>query len=364
MMRNILIVVGVIIGLVLLAVGLLIYYYYPKAEKIIEFIGKHPDKAAIIWSRNGSTLVARNSYKVMPLASTVKIIIAIEYALQSASGRLDPEELVDTATLDLFYVADTDGGAHPEWLSSVSDRIENGRISIREIAKGMIWYSSNANTEWLLERLGPDNVNARLDSLGLGGHTSVYNIVSALFVGKELYPGMSGRSLERSLRNTSEAEYIRATEIIHQKLKTDPLYRSEVGELSMAVQKIWSDRLPAATVSDYIKVMRYINGRAYFDPATHRYLDEVMGALMQNPANKSWLEHAGMKGGSTAFVLTNALYATDKSGNATELVYFFNDLEDHEVLMLSKSMNEFHLKLLKDQKFRDKITKAFNEGRM
>ena len=58
-----------------------------------------------------------------------------------------------------------------------------------------------------------------------------------LFVGKELYPGMSGKSLERRLRNTSEAEYIKATEIIHQKLKTEPLYRSEVGELSMAVLK-------------------------------------------------------------------------------------------------------------------------------
>ena len=136
-MRNILIVAGAIIGLVLLVVGLLIYYYYPKAEKIIEFIGKHPDKAAIVRSRNGSTLVARNTDKVMP-SSTVKIIIAIEYALQSASGRFDPEEPVDTAALDLFYVADTDGGAYPEWPSSVSDRIENGRIGIREIAKDMI----------------------------------------------------------------------------------------------------------------------------------------------------------------------------------------------------------------------------------
>ncbi|MCR8632845.1 hypothetical protein [Paenibacillus radicis (ex Xue et al. 2023)] len=75
---------------------------------------------------------------------------------------------------------------------------------------------------------------------------------------------------------------------------------------------------------------------------------------MQNPANRLWLEHAGSKGGSTAFVLTQAIYATDKEGNRTELAIFFNDLDEMQMEKLSSSLNVFGQKLLQDAEFRDK----------
>ena len=77
-----------------------------------------------------------------------------------------------------------------------------------------------------------------------------------------------------------------------------------------------------------------------------------------NPANRQWLAHAGMKGGSTAFVLTKALYATDKNGNQTELAYFFNNLEPEENVSLQADMNEFELKILTNPAFRDSIQRV------
>ncbi|PIO47868.1 MAG: hypothetical protein CMR00_07690 [[Chlorobium] sp. 445] len=62
-----------------------------------------------------------------------------------------------------------------------------------------------------------------------------------------------------------------------------------------------------------------------------------------------------MKGGSTPFVLTKALYATDKKGNKTELAYFLNDLNMIEMVNLLVSANEFELKILTNREFRDKI---------
>ena len=123
----------------------------------------------------------------------------------------------------------------------------------------------------------------------------------------------------------------------------------------MNIQRIWSDNLPSSTVKDYVGIMKKINSKTYFDLETQKYLDEVMEGLMENPANKKWLKHAGMKGGSTAFVLTKAFYATDKKGNTTELAYFFNDLEFVENTRLQGSMNEFELKILTNKEFRDKI---------
>jgi D-alanyl-D-alanine carboxypeptidase len=289
----------------------------------------------------------------MPLASTVKIILAIEYAEQSAKSQINPDELISLSDLDKFYVPNTDGGAHSSWLKSIKDKISDDKISIREISKGMIKFSSNANTEWLLNKLGIENVNNRLDSLGLENHTEIYNIVSALFVGKELFPDLKGKDLQKKLIEIKQIEYINATNNIHQKLLIDTLYKKDIGDLGMDIQKVWSDRLPSSTVEDYVSVMKKINSRKYFSEQTQKYLDEVMEYILDNPANKEWLEHSGMKGGSTAFVLTKALYATDKKGNKTEMVYFLNNLSVLEITRLQMSMNEFELKILTNKEFRE-----------
>nr|WP_255294461.1 hypothetical protein [Bacillus cereus] len=76
---------------------------------------------------------------------------------------------------------------------------------------------------------------------------------------------------------------------------------------------------------------------------------------MENEHNKKWLLHAGQKGGSTAFVLTNGLYATNKKGDSFEIVFMANELNRIDALKLRKNLNEFNLKTLKNEEFRGKI---------
>ena len=353
MLKKILIVVGIIIVILLGAIG--INYFKPDANLVLTFIKENPNRTAIKLVRNDSLVTERNPDKLMPLASTVKIILAIEYALQSSQGKINPKEKISINELDKFYIPNTDGGAHPNWLKSVKNKITDNRISISEIAKGMIRYSSNANTEWLGNKLGLDNINKRIDSLEIKNYTKFYNIVSALFVGKEKFPILNGKELESKLKTLSIEEYIEATNQIHEKLLTDSIYKKDIGDLGMNIQRIWSDKLPSSTVKDYVGIMKKINSKTYFDSETQEYLDQVMEGLMENPANRKWLKHAGMKGGSTAFVLTKASYATDKKGNTTELAYFFNDLEFMESTRLQGSMNEFELKILTNKEFRNKV---------
>ena len=139
------------------------------------------------------------------------------------------------------------------------------------------------------------------------------------------------------------------------------MYKKDIGDLGMEIQKIWSDRLPSSTVEDYVSVMKKINSRNYFSENAQKYLDEVMEYILENPANKEWLEHSGMKGGSTAFVLTKALYATDKKGNRTEMAYFLNNLNVLEITRLQMSMNEFELKILTNKEFRGKVKKELTK---
>lgn len=348
-------VVGIIIGIVILFGVFAINYFKPNANLVLNFIKENQNRTAIKLVRNDSLIAERNPDKLMPLASTVKIILAIEYALQSSQGKINPQEEISIDELAKFYTPNTDGGAHPSWLKSVKNKITNNRISISEIAKGMIRYSSNANTEWLGNRLGLDNINDRIDSLGVKNYTKFYNIVSALFVGKEKFPKLKGKELEGKLKTLSFEDYIETTNQIYTKLLTDSIYKKDIGYFRMNIQRIWSDNLPSSTVKDYVEIMKKINSKTYFDSKTQEYLDEVMEGFMESPTNRKWLKHAGMKGGSTAFVLTKASYATDKKGNTTELAYFFNDLKFVENIRLQESMNEFELKILTNQEFRDKI---------
>lgn len=274
--KKILAILGIIVLMIVSSVIALYYYFTPNENKVLNFIQNNPDKSAILLVRNDTILASRNIDKVMPLASTVKIILAIEYAIQSAREEVDPNEQILLSDLDKFYVPRTDGGAHKSWMRSVKNKIADNKISIREIAKGMIQFSSNANTEWLLDKLQADKVNQRIVSLGLNNHTEIYPIVSALFVGKELFPGMNGKELENKLQNVSTQDYIEATHRIHQKLLTDTLYKKDLGDLALNIQKIWSDRLPASTVSDYVSIMKKMNSRRFFDEKTQQYLDEVM----------------------------------------------------------------------------------------
>ena len=170
-----------------------------------------------------------------------------------------------------------------------------------------------------------------------------------------------GKELEDNLKALSIDEYIETTEVIHSKLLKDTIYKKNIGDMGVNLQRIWSDRLPSASVDSYVGIMKKMNSKTYFSSDAQKLLDEVMEGIMENPANKKWLRHAGKKGGSTSSVLTKALYATDLKGNTTALAYFFNDLGFVENTRLKLSMNMFELNILRDGKFRAAIERELKK---
>lgn len=361
MVKKILIGLGVLVFLLVLALGIGVYYFKPSPERILNHLIES-DAAAIHWQYDGQVLASKNADLPMPLASTVKLVIAVSYAQQCAAGHLNRDAWVSLDTLDLYYVPDTDGGAHLAWLESLGSQAKSGKVRLEQVAKGMIDFSSNANTEYLLELLGLDTVNATLAKVGLHNHSPLYYLVSALFVGKEAFPGAKGDSLVQLLTKMPIADYRRYTNLIHDKLKVDTAYKRDLGDLSLEVQRIWSDRLPAGTAASYAGLMQRMNHGVEFDEATRKHLKAIVEGVMEESDNAAWLRHAGMKGGSTAFVLTKALYATDTAGNTTELAYFFNDLDPLLQVRLELSMNDFELALLSDAAFRKKVAAAFTKA--
>jgi beta-lactamase class A len=98
-----------------------------------------------------------NADEVFPTASTIKLAILAEFYRQVQQGKLKFDEPY------LLQKADLVGG------SGIADALTPGvtRLTLRDVAALMVSVSDNSMTNVLIERVGMENVNSLLDSLGL-----------------------------------------------------------------------------------------------------------------------------------------------------------------------------------------------------
>ncbi len=328
-----------------------------RADSMLNFIKANKTRASLYLLQNDTLVAQLNETKMMPLASTVKILVAIEFAKQAAKNIIDENELVALADLDKYYLPNTDGDAHPGWIAyeKTKGHIKNDSVLLIDVARGMIMFSSNANTEYLMDLVGLDNVQSNITQLGLTQHSAIYPMVASLF----MYQNSKKKNendILKGIRNLSEEQYCRYIYDMHKALKFDTLLKSKFRpqDLTMKMQKAWSDRLPASTTKDYVRICNILNNRAFFDEDTYNIIELVLETAMENPINKSWLNHFGEKGGSTAWVLTKALYGSTKKGKRIEMAYFFDNLTESESEMIQGWMNPFEIKILTNEDFRKK----------
>jgi D-alanyl-D-alanine carboxypeptidase len=328
-----------------------------NADSLLNFIAANKSRSSLYLVENDSVTASLNENKGMPLASTVKIMVAIEFAKQAGAKVINEESLVPLKELEKYYIPNTDGGAHPAWIAyeKAKQHVNNEAIKLIDVARGMIMFSSNANTEYLMDLLGINNVKNNIQLLRLKQHTAIYPIVASIF----LYQNPRNKKEENILKEINkltDEQYSRYAYELHNALKYDTLLKSRFRpqDLTLNMQKVWSNRLPSSTTKEYAQIANVLNNRRYFDKAAYRILADVLETVMENPANQQWLKHAGMKGGSTAWVLTKTLYATTTDGKRIELAYFFNDLYPEENKKLQGWMNDFELKILRDKPFRSK----------
>lgn len=98
--------------------------------------------------------------EVFPQASSIKIAVLAELYRQAQEGKLKLTDLYTVQKSDLVFDSDIMNGLTP----GVT------RITLRDLATMMVAVSDNSATNVLIDRVGMENVNARLDSLGLA-HT-------------------------------------------------------------------------------------------------------------------------------------------------------------------------------------------------
>lgn len=334
---------------------------------IRKMLRKEGIKSSMVFQENGVLKMDIRSSDMMSLASTVKIMVAMEYAYQAAEGKVDGETPISLKDLEKYYLAGLDGGSHKAWLKHAEEKgfIENDQVSLKEVAKGMITFSSNANTEFLMEKLSLQSIEDRMKEIGVKNHSTLYYFVSAVFIPYEIkqreYPDLTMKAAKKhiveEIRKMNDDELLSFSTIIHDKLMTDKAYKEKVNVSDwwhMDYDQLYSEIFIKSTTFEYATIMQKVNNKL-FPESVSEEMEYLLGALMENPVNQTWLKRAGKKGGSTQYILTDALFAEDKNGNKFEMAIFFNKLEWYETQKLMNSLNGFELQLLSDKMFREEI---------
>lgn len=75
--------------LVVIIVGTIIFCDNP--DYVLDHLKDHPKTILLYVSENGEEMITYQTNLVRPLVSTVKILIAVEYAMQVDKGNLNPD---------------------------------------------------------------------------------------------------------------------------------------------------------------------------------------------------------------------------------------------------------------------------------
>ncbi|WP_298467889.1 serine hydrolase [uncultured Psychrobacillus sp.] len=320
----------------------------PESNTVLEHLIEYPDTSSLYFSKDGNVLVSYNVEENRPLASVVKIVVAMEYAFQVEEGKINPTTRIGLEDLDVYYIPNTDGEAHEAWL----DSLETEKPTLQEVAKGMIKFSSNANTEYLMELLGLDAINNRLEVLDIENHEEIYPIVGALAISSYLKEkeNLSKKALINRLNNMSMEEYRSLAKEVSQLLKSKQFAVTDVSDISMDIQRIWSDRLTGASAEAYGEIVSRISNNEFSSNVTST-LRDILEWPLAYESNQEKFDHIGAKGGSTAFVLNQVIYVETKQGERMEMVIMLDDLSLLQSLSLQKSIDHFLFKLIDDQDY-------------
>lgn len=132
---------------------------WQKLEASIQQIDQHLDGVmgvAIADATTGQHYFLHED-EVFAQASSIKITVLANLYLQAQQGKLKLGDLYTVQSADLVPDSDIMNGLTP----GVT------RVTLRDLATMMVAVSDNSATNVLIDRVGMENVNAMLDSLGL-----------------------------------------------------------------------------------------------------------------------------------------------------------------------------------------------------
>ncbi len=329
-----------------------------KADSFYNFIKANPLRSSVYITRNDTVIARLNESKLMPLASTVGILIAIEFSQQSTHEMINENAFVSLEELERFYIPLIDSAAYNSWLeyAKAHKEIKDGSIKLVDIARGMILFGCYTNADYLMDLLGFDSVKENIATFKLKQHTAVYPFAGSLFT-YHIPKKSSEDKLLKSLSKYSDKKYSMEAYYNHVDLKKDSSYKEtfRADKFTPRLMKMWNDNLPASTTKEYVMIAQALNNREVIDEDAYFPIGETLEQPMEKKENQRLYKHFGAKTGKTSYIFTRVIYFTQKDGTRIESAIFFKDLAPSEEKKLEDWHPAFEAQFLADPVFRSKV---------
>ena len=323
-----------------------------NAEDMLVYLETYPEQTAlVVYSANadGSVNLERdvlvhNGDLVLPLASTIKIVLLGTYAQAVDEGRIAPDDVVTMAEWERYYLPGTDGGAHVGVLDELQIDHQNGlaidpaeTVTLDQLVHAMIRFSDNAATDLLLELLGPAAVDDFIVEAGLQNQEPFLSL-SGLF--------LSWTNHEQPLLNGDRAAELVAMSPAELQAELDSWDEKMANDLWRAEEQSWridGPPLPSlrhqyvvaqlaagGSANDYARIMALVATDQLISPEASALMRSHLDWPMDNAPISADYADFGTKGGSLAGILTEASYSVPRRGEFADetrvVVLFMNDI--------------------------------------
>ncbi len=349
-----------VLGVAIVGGAVLLHQFNQRKHELAEIIRTHTSTTAVVaytLDELGRPLadgrkVFYNADMPLVLASTVKTAVLVAYAEAVEVGELNPEEQVSVADLEKYYLPKTDGGAHAAGLAGLGiptdadgfARDQTARLTLDDIARIMIHNSGNAETDYLLVRLGPERIATTLTAAGLAHHTplpTLLGITLVMFNHESPLTDAAQRQavIEEVTKGNLAAPDSLADLYVHNAnwRAAQLAFMQSDAFLVAAEQMGWdgqveaSQLLPHGTAREYAHLMAQIASGQLNSPAVSTRIQQKLETSPGDVLMRLLFhQRYGAKDGCTAGVLTLVSYAVPKTGpfagQTRVVVIFINDL--------------------------------------
>ncbi len=338
-----------VLAVVFVISGIALHKNNLKKDKydLLKFFEKHKNILSITLKENGQDTLAIHANKKVPLASTMKIIVAFLFVKAYTNNKFSLTDQVKLNELEKFYIKDTDGDAHPNWKKSINNATE---VSLLDVAKGMMQFSSNACTDFLIDKIGLDVINASIDRLQLN-HDKITYLTPPILM--PAYLSEKRKLAINKLASMDEQSYQALSYNLFKKMKageSDFLKEKVPQMINQKMQLIFTKRMPSSTTKEYADLMYKLGQELFTEKEKDLFSEILVGRSIKDEQD----DYFWYKGGSTLFVLTSALYK-ESQDNDMSISLFLRDDTGGDLYWIRNIFNDFVISIVKDADFRKKV---------
>lgn len=271
-----------------------------------------------------------NADEPFALASVAKLLIFIEFAQRVNAGQINSDQLVSLAAINHYNLPRTNGGAHEQFLRSYPENTVH--ITLWDVAtQGMIRYSSNAATDYLLHLMQPIDWEALYTRLNLTSTSYPHSLAAVALVMENHETGQPRLSQISDLSIATGEEMLRKY-VEDPEWRADELaYREDRRRVfpSWEVQQAVLQQVTATgTVNDFIKVLTaiYSTTDTTLNSGTKRLVRIALRWQNNDLIRKTYTEYGSKLGFYSGGTLTLVAYGNAYSGLEVISVVFFRNI--------------------------------------